>query len=59
MNFIGVLAMIAGLGFAVSAVGFVQMGVSYCPLGCASDALSSHNRSPGTLSCSELSILSP
>lgn len=29
MNFIGVLAMIAGLGFAVSAVGFVKMGVSF------------------------------
>jgi cation-transporting ATPase 13A3/4/5 len=28
MNFIGVLAIIAGLGFAVSAVGFIQMGVS-------------------------------
>jgi cation-transporting ATPase 13A2 len=27
MNFIGVLAMIAGLGFAVSAVQFVRMGV--------------------------------
>jgi len=28
MNFIGVLTIIAGLGFAVSAVGFVRMGVS-------------------------------
>jgi cation-transporting ATPase 13A3/4/5 len=28
MNFIGVLAVIAGLGFAVSAVGFIEMGVS-------------------------------
>jgi len=29
MNFIGVLAVIAGLGFAVSAVQFVRIGVSY------------------------------
>ena len=28
MNFIGVLTIIAGLGFAVSAVGFIKMGVS-------------------------------
>jgi cation-transporting ATPase 13A3/4/5 len=28
MNFIGVLAMIAGFGFAVSAVEFIRMGVS-------------------------------
>lgn len=28
MNFIGVLTIIAGLGFAVSAVQFIRMGVS-------------------------------
>jgi cation-transporting ATPase 13A3/4/5 len=28
MNFIGVLAIIAGLGFAVSAVQFIRIGVS-------------------------------
>lgn len=28
MNFIGVLAIIAGLGFAVSAIQFVRIGVS-------------------------------
>lgn len=29
MNFIGVLAIIAGLGFAISAVGFVEMGIKW------------------------------
>ncbi|BEI83020.1 hypothetical protein CcaverHIS002_0308880 [Cutaneotrichosporon cavernicola] len=29
MNFIGVLAMIAGFGFAVSAIGFVKMGIAW------------------------------
>jgi len=29
MNFIGVLAIIAGLGFAISAVGFIQMGIKW------------------------------
>lgn len=35
MNFIGVLTIIAGLGFAVSAVGFIKMGVRQLDLsGC-------------------------
>lgn len=29
MNFIGVLAMIAGAGFAVSAIGFIRMGIAW------------------------------
>ncbi|GMK53976.1 hypothetical protein CspeluHIS016_0105620 [Cutaneotrichosporon spelunceum] len=29
MNFIGVLAMIAGFGFAISAIGFIEMGISW------------------------------
>jgi cation-transporting ATPase 13A3/4/5 len=29
MNFIGVLAIIAGIGFAISAVGFIKMGIKW------------------------------